>query len=381
MLKRIVIILMAIILLAGSAFADSNHLEMQFIIHNNNGDYAVTADALIQEDEMLLLSGLFPSYVISFRNQLDGLIPETDPDFSFGPFYIPGFGSALYGILQGKGRENSEGCFTGDLFDEAHTVITGSCTYSELMAQLSTFLGLDAEIGPLSEKMISMAGQTENAVPSLSELIIHYSLYDQGQYLTLNGEDGSKQFFTASFDFSDPSRIRAVVGTGENGANYYRVMELSAASQDEMHFDSLLLADPNKAGYRTVMRKAPVLTERWHMKLSETRKEILFTGELIPANEKRAIDISGSFSRENKPMFTATVSFRDWKKGSCSIYANLNDSQVLTDGLRTIYTDERSDPAETELLANELSVNLITFASALLTSLPDDYLDFSLLQN
>ena len=65
MIRRILTLLAALFLMTGSAFAAEQHAEIQFVIHQGDSETAVTADLLLREKEIVVLSGLFPSYALS----------------------------------------------------------------------------------------------------------------------------------------------------------------------------------------------------------------------------------------------------------------------------------------------------------------------------
>ena len=366
MIRRILTLLAALFLMTGSAFAAEQHAEIQFVIHQGDSETAVTADLLLREKEIVVLSGLFPSYALSLP--CDGAAAAAADDAaSYGPFYLPGIGTVLPGIVQVLNPETSEGIFTGDLFDEADTLSKGECGIYDLLA-IPEKLGGEAAGSFLQNGISALFGQTDP-----ESIRIRYAMYDNGNYLTLTFLQGENTVGTASFDFSDPKGLKALIGNAENGTNYYWALEVRVQTTEEMTITASLFADPRKAGYRSVMRNRPVVAENWTLRLSEDRKEIRFTGEVLPGNGKTPIDISGSFGKENKPMLQMNIGFRDWDKATMTLNAQLSETTVNTEGLKTIQLENTESLAADSGLSTEITVKMLPLLAVLMQAVPAEY--------
>lgn len=366
MIRRILTLLAALFLMTGSAFAAEQHAEIQFVIHQGDSETAVTADLLLREKEIVVLSGLFPSYALSLP--CDGAAAAAADDAaSYGPFYLPGIGTVLPGIVQVLNPETSEGIFTGDLFDEAYILSKGECGIYDLLA-IPEKLGGEAAGSFLQNGISALFGQTDP-----ESIRIRYAMYDNGNYLTLTFLQGENTVGTASFDFSDPKGLKALIGNAENGTNYYWALEVRVQTTEEMTITASLFADPRKAGYRSVMRNRPVVAENWKLRLSEDRKEIRFTGEVLPGNGKTPIDISGSFGKENKPMLQMNIGFRDWDKATMTLNAQLSETTVNTEGLKTIQLENTESLAADSGLSTEITVKMMPLLAVLMQAVPAEY--------
>lgn len=366
MIRRILPLLAALFLMTGSAFAAEQHAEIQFVIHQGDSETAVTADLLLREKEIVVLSGLFPSYALSLP--CDGAAAvAADDAASYGPFYLPGIGTVLSGIVQVLNPETSEGIFTGDLFDEAYTLSKGECGIYDLLA-IPEKLGGEAAGSFLQNGISALFGQTDP-----ESIRIRYAMYDNGNYLTLTFLQGENTVGTASFDFSDLKGLKALIGNAENGTNYYWALEVRVQTTEEMTITASLFADPRKAGYRSVMRNRPVVAENWKLRLSEDRKEIRFTGEVLPGNGKTPIDISGSFGKENKPMLQMNIGFRDWDKATMTLNAQLSETTVNTEGLKTIQLENTESLTADSGLSTEITVKMLPLLAVLMQAVPAEY--------
>ena len=140
-----------------------------------------------------------------------------------------------------------------------------------------------------------------------------------------------------------------------------------------MTITASLFADPRKAGYRSVMRNRPVVAENWKLRLSEDRKEIRFTGEVLPGNGKTPIDISGSFGKENKPMLQMNIGFKDWDKATMTLNAQLSETTVNTEGLKTIQLENTESLAADSGLSTEITVKMMPLLAVLMQAVPAEY--------
>ena len=370
LMKRICLILLALFLLAGSALGENSRTEFQFIIHQNGTESAVTAEILLRENEILLTSGLFPSYAFSIPGEYEQLISFLSDQKVFDPFSLPDFSSDLMKTAEKMNPEKSEGYFSGDLFDNASVRLRGSFSIS----MLNSILAAAAETGSAgtNAKGVSESVEAADEIAGLNGVSIQYNLYNEGKYLIVNGLEKEKTVFTVSLDFTDPSTVKSILGYASEGSNYYWVSDLSVVSEKEMHFSSALVSDGMKHGYRSVETKPPVLKENWNLQLSDDRKTLSFTGEILPANDKNPLDISGTLSLNEKPELAAKICFRDWQEAFFTASAKTDNSSVNTEGLQILSAEDFSGTG-TASLETELNGNIIPLMMKLMLALPEGY--------
>ena len=369
MLKKILLILLALILMVGSAAAGDCHLDIQFAVHHGTDESAITAEAIIREKEILILSGLFPSYALSVES-VDAEVPSIDGFTGpFEPFRMPPVKEILTMFTTAMNSETTNGFFSGDLFEESRTMTTCTFTLDELInAFRETADPEEAGAAEIREKAAGDILQMES-LQELSKIMIRCNLYDGGNYVTLNGLEEDRTLFTASCDFNDPLAVKTVFGYPDSGKNYYAVSIIKVVSDNEISINSKMISDAQKLGYRTVMNNPPVLSENWNIKLSENRKEISFTGEIIPGNEKKTVEIAGKISTENKTLLMAKIGFKNWEESWFTLAVSLDDTPVNTESLKIITPDS----ADTMSFLGEISVNAMTFLTTLNQALPEDY--------
>ncbi len=362
------------ILLAGSAYAEGgSRLDIHFIIHHKDTESAVTAEALIRENELLILSGLFPSYAFSLKGDYTEFLSGSDDHVLFPPFSIPETGNILKLVMPGMNTETFEGFFAGDLFDDATSVTKCVFSWNDILSDAMSFasqegLQPDPSDGSMADGILSVSG-----LQKLSGIQIRSGIYDDGKYLVLNAVNKDRTFATISCDFSDPSGIRSVLGYAENGKNFFWVHNLSIVSSDEIKFSSALLADPRKQGYRSAMINTPVVTESGNIQLSENRSKLTFSCQILPGNKKRPIGISGYLSFESRPVFNATISFMDWEDAYFTLSFNRDDTTVNTESLKIISMDKFYDLTDSEALLSEVSLNMVQFVLDLIQAVPEEY--------
>lgn len=369
MLKKLCLILVAIVMLTGSALADDSRIAVQVIIHQKDNESALTAEMLIRDDEILLTSGLFPSYAFSVTDNHPALSETSAAMKEFNPFDLSKIAPFLTGMIQNLNPETAEGVFSGDLFDNASSVMKGRFILNSLMNILT---------GEDENKLLPGSAVTEIAselfsISDLSNIEIQYNLYDEGNYLILNGLENDQTFFTISFNFTDPSAVKALLGYADEGANYYWKSEVSILSENDLNYSSVLIADPQKKGYRSIMQNKPILTENWNVKLSESRKILSFTGEILPANDKKPVDVSGSVSLEDQPEMLAEIRFRDWEEAYLTISVKSDKSSMNTEGLKIFNMNSLTDDTETEAFKNEIVENAVPLFMKIMLVLPDEY--------
>ena len=372
MFKKLCLFFLVMILMTGSAFAGDTRLEAQFIIHHENTESAVTAEILFREKEILVLSGLFPSYAFSVPGNYAGLLTDSGKEKAFTPFSIPGTGSVPGNIAQIH-SDPSDGIFAGDLFDFAGTVTEGTVSLQELISGLLNLKRSgDTDSGSfpneLSQAILSFPGFQE-----LPEILIQYKDFDHGKYLILNGLSADRTVFTASFDFTVQDSVKAVFGHAEDGKNYYWVHSFSLISSEEIRVTSFLQSDPLKQGYRSIMNSAPIVKENWSFRLSGNKKSLSFTGEILPENEKKSVEISGIISADSNPVFSARIGFSGLENSYFTVYASMDPTPVNTDNLMILTLDDLSGSSDGNSFISEISANIVPFMMQLVQALPEEY--------
>ena len=255
-------------------------------------------------------------------------------------------------------------------FDNASVRLRGSFSIS----MLNSILAAAAETGSAgtNAKGVSESVEAADEIAGLNGVSIQYNLYNEGKYLIVNGLEKEKTVFTVSLDFTDPSTVKSILGYASEGSNYYWVSDLSVVSEKEMHFSSALVSDGMKHGYRSVETKPPVLKENWNLQLSDDRKTLSFTGEILPANDKNPLDISGTLSLNEKPELAAKICFRDWQEAFFTASAKTDNSSVNTEGLQILSAEVFSGTG-TASLETELNGNIIPLMMKLMLALPEGY--------
>ena len=372
-MKKIFSILLAMILMTGCAAAGDYHLDIQFVVHQGNEDTAVTAEAVFREHEIQFLSGLFPSYVLvmEYNNAdlLQSLAAMAEPSDIFS---MPSFRKSLSAFSTDIQAETVTGVFTGDLFDEAHEMTSGDFPLNEIISRLMRIT--DPGYSPGTDEMQDIAKSvfTGKGLQKLSDIMIQYRVYDHGDYLTLNGVLGDKTIFTLSCDLTEENSVKSVLGYPENGKNYYIVSEFKVISDREISISPAMISDRNKLGYRAIMNNAPVLKENWRIRLSPDRKETEFTGEIVPENGKKPLEISGSISKETKLMLLAKIGFRDWTESWFTLAVTLENTLLNTESLKVVSVDSADDNQGLEFVG-EISGNAMAFLTRLMMALPEEY--------
>ena len=108
------------------------------------------------------------------------------------------------------------------------------------------------------------------------------------------------------------------------------------------------------------------------MQLSDDRKTLSFTGEILPANDKNPLDISGTLSLNEKPELAAKICFRDWQEAFFTASAKTDNSSVNTEGLQILSAEDFSGTG-TASLETELNGNIIPLMMKLMLALPEGY--------
>ncbi len=373
MLKKIFSVLIAMVLLTGTAAAGDYHLDIQFVVHQEKEDTAVTAEAVLRGHDIRVMSGLFPSHVLVMDNDNAELLQWIDnlPRI-FGTFSIPSFSEYLSAFGTAMQAETITGVFAGDLFDDAHTMKTVMLTPAEFMDEIMKVAAPEHASGAGNPNRNPETNLSGGVLRNISDIMIRCDIFDDGKYMTINGVETGRTLFTVACDFNNYENPKFVTGYPDNGKNYYNVAEFKLISDMEINISSELISDRNKTGYRTVMNDTPVLKENWDIKLAQDRKEISFSGRIIPANGKKTVEITGSISTENKPILLAKIGFEGWPDSWFTLAVTLDNTPVNTESLKA-FSVLTGNEDEYERFTGEISRNMMIFLARLMQALPEDY--------
>ena len=371
MLRKIVILLSILMLLTGTAYAQDLHLGITLSLHHSGDESTLDTDILFGESEALILSGLFPSFAVSVP------IPEeTDLEIAYQEISMTDFFpawdmmSVTAAWVSALESETAKGIYAGELFDEAFTAQTGTCS----LADLADLFFMMMNNGTTQEEPVISESVTDEFIYEENEIQYAYAVYDSGKYATFSAGDSRQTFCTVSFDFSNPACPAMVFGYAENGKNYYWKIQLSRISDTEIHIQSSLLPDENKAGYRSISREEPIMEENWILKKSVG--DLCFTCEMIPGNEMTPVYLSGSFSAKDLLRFQADIHFGTQEGSFISLTAFMDEEPVSSENLTILSYEDLTDPDNTNTvqLSEEAGVHAVSLYMMLLQMLPQEYM-------
>ena len=370
LLRKFLLVLTVLLLVSGAASAQDQHIGLRLTVHYDGEESILDADILFGEDETLLFSGLFPSYVIS-APPIEGMELRNNQDsLSFADALsmaeITEMFTAWAAALQ---LEEEYGVFAGDLFDAASVKQTGKCSLNELF---SLFLQTQNKETGLND-ILSGFELPEEDMSLFTGIRMDYSVFDSGKYFTIAGKEEDRTVFTASFDFSDPAFIKMIAGHAENGKNYYWAATIASESGSEMKIHSALLADEMKTGYRSVAGNSPIITEDWG--LTATKDKLTFSGIITPANELDPILLSGFITAEKSPGFYVEIRFGEQEDSYLSFSAFLDEEDISAENKTKLMTDELTNTESIAKLSDEAGIRTFSFYMKLIQILPEAYLN------
>lgn len=369
MIKRLVALLLILILPAGTALAGEQHLRFVLSVGPAENRTEAAADLVFRDDETLILSDLFPSYVLSLP--ASGGMKLRLPSFSADDFEI-----LPREIVSVCGTEEIPGLYSGDLFDLAVTMQTGSIRTDRLIPVLLRLFGAVWETVLQSQPDPAGGLETLFAQPGLSGLQLRYSAFDGGRFYSFTGCTDDATLFTASFDFSDPEKVRAILGNAENGVNYYRVLDASIPSEDNLQVRLSLISDPLKAGYRSALQNRPVLSAGWAFSIDRSLGMLSFSGEMIPENGLEPLFVKGNLTEGDPLSFEAELRFGEKEGSALSLSLKPDGSSVSEAGRQKITLQDLNDPEAANSLFMESGASVLSLYFAFLQILPDGYLGF-----
>jgi hypothetical protein len=374
MLRKSLILFCALMLIiAGTAQAQDANLEIEITVHQPDLEKNLTAAVAFREHDTVVLSDLFPSFAVVF--------PETINPEVILCLFPSGEELSLDGIAESVARTAAgiqtagiPGLYSGDLFDDAQVLQTGSMTPEDFLASIRSAPDYgENPVFVLFDAAVSMLLATMEEA-DLSGVEILHRVFDGGKYLCLNLTKGDETLATASFDFSQDANIRAVFGYAENGKNYYWNIEMNESAENQIQIRSALFSDAGKRGFRSVRNGAPVLETSWTLSLLPTLREIVANGMFVPSNGLDPIILKGVFSAKETPALSMDLHFNGTEENILSVVVKAGSTTPdLTD--RTILSiGEMSSPETIAPFTSEISLRFLSFYSVFIQAIPEGYL-------
>ena len=368
MVKRALLICLVLMLVCVNAFAESRALLIEFSIGGEGAETSASFEADIGEEQIRIISELFPSYYLSA--DVKGL-PENLPDDGafneFLSFNTYDMSSVLDQLVWEMGYHEASGIFSGDAFNEAYDVREGSAHFHSLLSALERVTGISGTLSNLAESLSVTAG-----IDLFSPTVL-YRVFDSGIYLSLTGMIEDHTVFTVSADFEDPSHHRIVWGYPENGRNYYWLTDIEYLSAEEMKITNNFFADEKREGFRAAAQREPVLYETWMLCLSSDHRELSFEAEIIPTNGKSTVSISGNSAPSSGKLLTAELSFASMPDTAYRLSVQTEQKDFDYRYMKKATVSDAADSPTRIGLSGEFFMHFQTIYDELIRSLPDEY--------
>jgi len=369
MLRKYIALFLVMIVFTGTALAQDAHLDFELKVQKPENEKTLTGSIATREQDILVFSSLFPSYVVSVPGKMnfENLFRLFGNDFSISVPKISDI-DIESGIMT-KGIQTA-GLYSGDLFDEAKTVQTGTIAVSEILAYMESLPGYEET---RSVQAIINGFLPGKDYDGLRNALIQYNLYDSGKYLTLNIFHGDATVATVSFDFSVQKRIEMLLGYAEEGKNYYLDAEVKETEENTVEIKSVLFADAWKNGYRDVRNSTPVLESTWTLSLLPKLREVLISGHFVPSNGLESIVFSGVMSANENPALTMEFHFSGAEDNRFIIGIQAADNVINAEEKTEVTLAEITTAQGVTPFTDEISYNFLAFYSMLLQSIPAGY--------
>ncbi len=367
MLKKICILAFAFVLLTGSAFAQDSHIQIRIGVQQKGNDTGIILDAIQKEQDLILTSGLFPSYAFTMAGAFPSFFTGDLPDLSKLTFvYSPDLPERMTAWADSLQAEKTMGFYAGDLFDTATVMRRGNCRLDELTGLLQE----ESIISGMMSIFLNIAGSA-----GYSNARAEYSVFDDGRFVSFTGTTGDATIFTVSFDFSMEGGYLAVFGTPGKGKNYYWKTETRSADENTLQIRTALYADEGKTGYRNAVKNTPVLQETWEAAVQQEERTIRFSGTATPGNGISAMNIQGVFTPEKTEKLNASLTFGEATEDRLTMSVRTDQAQLSTEGLKTILleTEKAVSEDDTALIIQEIFPNIMPFYLTLTQVLPETY--------
>ena len=356
---------LSLFLLTGSAFAQEDSIRIVLGTHQNDTDSVFTVDFSSEENTVTITSDLFPSYELAMDSP--GRLGNLD-SVPFFPFPVLLQNPFTPAFLSRPGTEEQTGFFSGELFEDARTVRSGSCSIDEFLQIYSSSDSSEMN-APAAAEMKAAAG-----LLGLSDVLVNYRIFDEGKYVSLTGTKDGSTLFTLSFDYTDAGSTVILWGYAEGGRNYYWLLNAESVSENRMHLNTALYADKTKSGFRSVKTNPPVLTESWDFSLSDGFGELSFSGTVQPSDNLDPIFVTGSLSSSDSQILKAEARIGENTDSFVFLNIGKNNPETSADKRIRIALDDTPDDETALSLTNELTDNIMPFYFSLIQILPSEYI-------
>ena len=158
--------------------------------------------------------------------------------------------------------------------------------------------------------------------------------------------------------------------------NYYRVLDASIPSEDNLEVRLSLISDPLKAGYRSALQNQPILSAGWAFSVDRSLGRLSFSGEMIPENGLEPLFVKGNLTEGDPLSFEAGLRFGEKEGSSLSLSLKPDGGSVSEAGKQKITLQDLNDPEAANSLFMESGASVLSLYFAFLQILPDGYLGF-----
>lgn len=363
MLKKTLIVFLALILFCGSAPASAERMTLDIGLQTETDAKHLTADLISADGKTFILSDLFPSYAVSFPFSSGfGFSDIRSAVISLIRLFRQDSSPARFEQLSFFNPVTEKGLYAGDLFDSATQLQTLTVNISDFISQVGK--ADHAGLLPLFDSVFD----------SPVSLVIR--IYDSGKYLSVSGMKETFTLFTLSCDFSESGKKKIVWGYPENGQNYYWAAESTVLSEEEMVISCALYSDKWRRGFRDAAMNDPVLSEKWTFQMTG-QDQMQIRAEITPASYPDPIVISCIVMDD----ISAEVQFGNSGQSSLSFSIREKTDEIKIDGYQQISIEDLLSPSKAAAFYAEIGANALPFYFYLMQILPQDFLNVLLNQD
>ena len=370
MYKRFFLILSVLLMIFATSQAEENSIRIELSIHQEEKECSTSFDAFFSDEKISIISDFFPSYCLFIpisSGYEDPFMYKSAEQGLLSRLNVPDMVSFLYHWIMNLPHEESNGIYAGDAFDEAGSMVSAECSFSELLILFHSVLDLPDELFSLFRESISLY------MNNITEAAFRFSIYDKAKFISLTGILAGKVFFTLSADFSDELNPHIVIGYAESGKNYYIDARIRSISDTETELTASLFSDMHKNGYRGIVFSNPVIHEEWQFIISDDHEETAFECRVIPeSTDLSTILIKGTVSHRSSKIIRAEIRIKDHDESYYSFSVQRSDKKKDLLHLKEIELKDNIYTIEPDL-KKELFSTASQFLSDLLTSLPVQY--------
>lgn len=372
MFRKCFAVILVLMMLTGTAMAQELCLDVEFGLNNPEYEKSITFSVLFREEELLVLSNLFPSYAVAVAEKVN-----TDDFFSGLPADVTisledagWFTARTFDALPLK---QVQGFYSGDLFEDARSRISSTFSVEELLSfmQDTTESGMD---NPAAELFGQMFSQILNGSESgFAGAELQVNIYDEGKYVTLNLVNGEDTIGTLSLDYSVAGMMKGLFGYAEGGKNWYWEAEVKEIASNQLQYSSRLLADPGKKGYRAIKNSSPVLESTWTVSTLPASHTVMLNGAFVPSSGAAPVVFSGEISMNEKPALSLEAYFNGAEDTVYSVSAKVADSVPDAENKNKVSVEDLMDPEKLTSFTSEIGMRGLLFFTTLIRSMPAEY--------